>query len=101
MATQTLKEKSVPTADPESEKVGDVARKATPAEDADKNIVTAAGVCKQGNRAGPGMKRFKIRADGHPSQYVAAADKAAAEAIYRTRPGLDPAAKLVTVTLPD
>lgn len=62
-------------------------------------------VARQNERAGDGLKRFKLRGDvpglGLPAKYVLAADASAAEAFYRERFGV-PAGEHVELTeLPD
>lgn len=69
-------------------------------------------VCDPGARAGGGLRRFKLRLDGHPSgarsqRYVLAPDREAAQAEYLRAEGLAPAevddraVRVVVTELPD
>ena len=69
-------------------------------------------VCEPSDRAADGLRRFKLRLDGHPSgarsqRYVLAPDRTAAVGVYLQAEGIDPAevdgkaVKVVVVELPD
>lgn len=71
-----------------------------------------AQVCAPSDRATDGLKRFKLRLDGHPGgarsqRYVLAPDRDGATAEYLRTEGIDPAdvagagSRLVVTELPD
>lgn len=71
-----------------------------------------ARLCEPSERAGGGLKRYKVRLDGHPSgarsqRYLLAPDRDSAHACYLTHEGIEAAevdgkaVRLVVTELPD
>ncbi|AWM41758.1 hypothetical protein GobsT_71390 [Gemmata obscuriglobus] len=91
------------------------AGKAKESEEGAEETAPASGLarlCEPSDRAGGGLKRFKLRLEGHPSgvrtqRYVLAPDRAEAEAEYLRAEKVDPedidskAVRLVVTELPD